>query len=137
MACSGATFGLVQLEGALAFVGKDNLGVFTKYRFRILDDWNAAKRPGPTTIHLIMEGGEVEHRGEKVRVENLNAKYQIDRQYVLVAGRGPTVYDAPPLIEVIDDTIYPAPDSAPFRSGTTIAQAKAAIGRALQKWPCK
>jgi len=143
LACNSAVFGLVQLEGAKPFVGKDNAGVFTKFRFRILDDWRAQENRGAPIVHLIMEGGEVEHKGEKVRVENSLAKYKLNGTYVLAAGNKSAskfdhaIYATPPFMEVSSNTIYSAPGATPFSSGTSVAKAKLEVDQALETRKCE
>jgi hypothetical protein len=143
MACSASVFALVELEAARSFVGKNDIAVFTKYRFRILEDWRVEATRKDPVVHLIVHGGEVTHAGEKYRVENPTARYQTGGRYVLMAGSSDnnapphSIFETPPLLEVSDDLIYPAPGWTPFAHGTTLEQAKAAIGRAVGKEGCK
>lgn len=142
LACRATVFGLVQLEGATAFVGKDDIGVFTKLKFRVMDDWRADKRAGPLVVHLIVPGGEVVHAGEMVRVDNPHANYKVNSSYILVgqagaeAGEDETLYGPPPLLEVKDNVIYPGPGWTPFAPGTSVQQAKDQVANAVSIRGC-
>jgi hypothetical protein len=143
MACKATVFGLVELEAAKSFVGKNDIAVFTKYRFRILEDWHVEASQRDSVVHLIMHGGEVTHAGEKYRVDNPYASYKIGGRYVLMAGSADknapphSIFETPPFLEVSDDLIYPAPGWTPFARGTTLEQARAAVSSAVGKEGCK
>lgn len=143
MACNGSVFGIVKLEARKTFVGKDDRGVFTRFRFRVLDDWRAApdSKKGQI-VHLVMEAGEVKHKGETVRIENARADYQVNASYLLAAGsrfnqdEGSIFYDHPPLIEVVDGILQPIPGSLLFASGTPVRAAKAEVANATPAGSC-
>lgn len=142
LACNSVVFGLVELEKAKSFAGKADVGVFTKYRFRVLDDWRAIPAEKGREIHLIMDGGEVSFAEEKIRVENPFAAYKVGGQYILVAGRATgdaaqkPIFQTPPFHEVNDNLVHPAPDGALFSPGTTLEQAKAIVNEAVAKEGC-
>lgn len=143
LACKATVFGLVELEAAKSFAGKDDIAVFTKFRFRIVEDWSAEPTHKGTIVHLIMHGGEVTHAGEKYRVENPYANYKVGGRYVLMTGSvdknepKQTVMETPPFLEVSDDLIFPAPGWTPFARGTTLEQAKATVNSAISKEGCQ
>lgn len=141
MACQAAVFGLVELEAAKTFVGKDDVGIFTKFRFRIVDDWRADAGNTGRTVDLVMQGGEIERDGQKFSVENPHASYQVGSQYVLVAGTRAdsqkTIFDSPPFLEVSEELIHPAPGWTPFAPGTGVQQARGEVAAALAREGCK
>lgn len=142
LACNSAVFGLVELEKSKSFVGKADVGVFTKFRFRLLDDWRAIPAEKGRDIHLIMQGGEVTFAGEKIRVENPYASYKVGGQYIIAAGRAngdaaqKPIFQTPPFHEVNDNLVHPAPDGALFAPGTTLEQAKTIVKDAVAKEGC-
>ncbi|QGZ39487.1 hypothetical protein [Pseudoduganella flava] len=141
MACVAAVFGLVELEDAKSFVGKDDVGIFTKYRFRILDDWRARSQTNGRKVFLVMHGGEAVHNGERYRAENPAAHYRKGEQYVLIAGtvddEQRTIHDTPPFLEVSEGIVHPGPGWTPFAPGTALAQAKAQVADAVDREGCK
>jgi len=143
MACNAVVFGIAKLEAEKSFVGKDGGGVFTRFRFRLVEDWRALpERKVDPVVQLVVEGGEAKYKGETIRVENARADYQIGSSYLLVAGsrfnanEGKTLYELPPLIEVADGVLYPAPASELFASGTSISRARAEIDAATPAGSC-
>lgn len=143
IACNAVVFGVAKLESARSFVGRDGGGVFTRFHFRLLDDWRAMpERRVDPVVQLVMEGGEAKYQGETVRVENALADYQVGSSYLLAAGSrfnttdNKVLYEQPPLIEVADDVLYPAPNSELFASGTSVSRAKAEIDAATPLGSC-
>ena len=141
--CNAPVFGVVKLEAARSFIGKDDRGVFTRFRFRVLDDWRAApNRKASVIVHIVMPGGEAKYKGETVRIDNALADYQVNSTYLLMAGTrfntddGNVLYDQPPLIEVVDGVLYPAPGSEMFGSGTELSKAKAELTAAVPAGSC-
>ena len=143
LACRATVFGLVELEGATSFVGKDAIGVFTKLKFRVIDDWRADTRSAPHVVYLIVSGGEVVHAGEKIRADNPSADYKLHSSYILVgeagadAGKDSTMVSLPPLLEVQDNVIHPGPGWTPFAPGTTVQQAKDQVAKAVSITGCR
>jgi hypothetical protein len=142
-ACRANVFGLVELESARSFVGKDDAGVFTKYRFRVLDDWRAAPTDQGKKVDLILEGGEITHGGEVYRAENAFAKYEVGSKYVLLAHNADkhlgkkAILDTPPALEVVDDIVHPGLGWTPFAPGLTLEQAKNVVKEAVAKEGCE
>jgi hypothetical protein len=143
IACNAVVFGIAKLETTQSFVGKDGDGVFTLFRFRLLEDWHALPdRNVDTDVQLVIEGGETSYKGEAIRVENALADYQVGSSYLLVAGSrfnsndGNILYEQSPLIKVADDILYPAASSELFAAGTAIHSAKAEIDAATPAGSC-
>ena len=141
MACHTAVFGLVELEAAKPFVGQDDVGIFTKFRFRVIDDWRANGAGSGRTVDLVMMAGEVSRDGERYRIENPHALYEVGGRYVLIAGtksqEQKTIFGSPPFLEISDDMIHPAPGWTPFAPGSTVQQAKSEVVAALVQEGCK
>lgn len=143
VACRSAEFGLFELESAKSFVGQDDEGIFTKLRFKRLEDWRGDVRSPAGVVQLVISGGEVVHKGETIRIDNPYGKYEVGSTYVLAAGnrsaptRERTIYDDPPFMEVRDATIYAAPGWTPFASGTSLKSAKASVAKALDAKACE
>lgn len=143
LACNASVFGLVTLENAKSFVGKGDTGVFTKLRFRVIQDWRADAKNKAPVVHLIVHAGELVHAGEPVRVENPLANYKIDSSYILAVGarsspdQGKSIYELPPFIDVENNTIFPARGWDVLAAGTTVRQAQADVAKAVAAKGCK
>jgi hypothetical protein len=137
LACNASVFGLVTLDGAASFVGKGDRGVFTKFRFRVIQDWRAGTENDSPDVHLIVHAGELVHAGERVRVENPLANYKIGAAYILATGvrsgadYGKTIYELPPFVAVENSVILPPHGLNVFAAGTTVRQAQADVAQAL------
>lgn len=141
-ACNEQVFGIYELEAAKSFAGKDDIGVFTKYRFKLIDDWRDGNSLRSKVIHMTVEGGEIDYNGEKIRVENPLLRYVIGGRYFLSAGsRGKggdkLVYAYSPFIEISNGTLYPAPGIQLFPSGMSVSKAKVEVLQSLQKKGCE
>ncbi len=142
LACGAQAFGLVELEDAISFVGSGDLGVFTKLRFKLVDDWRAKKEANGKVVHLVVPGGEVNNSGERIRISTKYANFKTGEQYILYTGTRfnpkKVIYDTPPLIEVQDKTLFVAADShSPLSSGLSPSQAKALVNKALSQKGCE
>jgi hypothetical protein len=142
-ACRLQVFGIYELEKKKSFPGKDNIGIFTKFRFKLIEDWRGGVRSGHKYLHLVTEGGEIEYKGEKLRVDNSITRYTIGKRYLLLTGtRGNddsnlVVYSYSPFIEVSNGMLYPAPNVNIFAPGTSLSTAHAEIADALKERNCE
>lgn len=142
-ACRFQVFGIYELEKKKSFLGKDNVGIFTKFRFKLIEDWRAGVRNGHKHFDLVTEGGEIEYKGEKLRIDNSITHYAIGKRYFLMAGtRGKdesnmVIYSYSPFIEVLNGILYPASDVDVFTSGTSLSTAHAEIAEALKGRNCE
>jgi hypothetical protein len=142
-ACYDSIFGVAEVQDFKSFVNRSETNVFTKVRFKLIDDWSARPGPKEQTFDLIVEGGEADYKGEVVRVNNPQANYVKGRRYVMIiGGNSPGAADkkvfvgSPYLIKVLNESIYPAPGWSPFKPGTNLDQAKALVGEALALKGC-
>lgn len=141
-ACDGTLTGLVELVNAKSFTGVGNNGIFTKFRFRVVDDWRVQPAPPRAYVDIIMHVGEIIYDGERFRVENPEARYSVGGQYVLLSGKAAnssrdSLIGAPAFLEVSDGVIYPAPSITYFAAGTTVEQAKAEVENAVLQEGCR
>ncbi|MET0268232.1 MAG: hypothetical protein ABW202_21765 [Duganella sp.] len=141
-ACEGSLTGLVELINAKSFTGVGDNGIFTKFRFRVVDDWRVQPAPSRPYVDIIMHVGEMVHEGQRYRADNPEARYTIGKQYILLAGklasgtRG-SLIGAPAFLEVSDGIIYPAPSVTHFAPGTTVEQAKLEVENAVLQEGCR
>ncbi|GEM_PF-2284915 len=141
-ACLKQVFGIYELEAVKSFAGKDDVGIFTKLRFKLIDDWRSGAQHDGKQALLVMQGGEIERKGETLRVVNPLLRYVVGGTYLLVAGdrkyvNWNVIYAYAPFIEVRNGRIYPAPVDPLFPLGTSVARAKAEVRAALQKRACE
>lgn len=141
-ACSAGAFGVAELVSQKSFVGKGGLGVFTKMKFKILDDWRSEAPDNKKMAQVIVLGGEAEWKGERFRIKNSAVHVKENARYVLIAGNRFTdkqevLYGNVRLFEVVDNTLYSAPGWTPFPQGIPLAQAKADVAKALAMRGCK
>lgn len=142
-ACKSAIFGEVELVGKKSFVGSDGEGVFTKLRFSKIDDWRPNNKKQVKIINLVVPGGDVEWEGERFRIVNKRANYQIKRHYILIAGNNTensdnsTIFSNPLFLEVDNNAIYSPPGWTLFENGTTLKQAKADVAKVLGMRGCE
>jgi hypothetical protein len=142
-ACRLQLFGIYELEKEKSFAGKNDIGIFTKFRFKLIEDWRGGAANGHKHVHLVMQGGEIEYKGEKLRAENTIAHYVVGKRYLLQAGTRENnksdgvVYSYSPFIEVVKGLLYPGPDVNVFTSGTSLSSARAEVADALKKRSCE
>jgi len=142
-ACYDSVFGVAEVQDFKSFVNRSETNIFTKVRFRLIDDWSARPGPKEQTFDLIVEGGEAEYKGEVVRINNPQASYVKGRRYVMIIGGNRSgaadkkvFVGSPYLIKVLNDSIYPAPGWSPFKPGTSLDQARGLVGKALALKGC-
>jgi hypothetical protein len=140
MACHTAVFGIVELEAAQPFPGADDIGIFTKYRFRLIEDWRQVRAENGRTVDLVMAGGEVTRDGITYRVEHPHALYRVGGRYVLIAGGEnnglQTIHAWPAYIALRSDVIGEALGGTPFAAGTSVAEARSQVAEALPREGC-
>jgi hypothetical protein len=140
-ACTSAAFGQAELVGKKSFLGKDGDGVFTKMRFRIIDDWRDQPE-NSKVITVVSQGGEVNWKGQKYRVTSKFTDFKIGSKYILVAGSrfepaSDSIFENLRFFEVVNDSIYSGPGWSPFSQGSTILSAKGDVTKALTQRGCK
>jgi hypothetical protein len=142
LACHASVFALVTLDGATSFAGQGDRGVFTKLRFRVIQDWRADAENASPEVHLIVHAGEFVHAGERVLVENPLANYKIGASYIVATGvrsspdHGKTLYELPPFVAVENGVILPPHGWDVFAAATTVRQAQADVAQALAAKGC-
>lgn len=143
-ACNSDVFGVAEVEDSKSFVGKNENGVFTKLRFKLVDSWRVRPGPKAQTFQLIVVGGEVEYKGEIIRISNSQGSYIKGRRYlmILAGDRSETVDQKifagdPLLLEVSNGIIYPAPGWSPFEPGTSLIRAQALVQESLEPKGCE
>lgn len=142
-ACNLAVFGVADLEDSRSFVGKDEIGILTKLRFRIVDDWRWGSKSKNQIFDVIIPWGEVMHKGEIFRLSNPLAAYVKGRRYLMVVHRAwldaaseNYFVGVPRLLEVSDGIIRSPFSALPFESGMRLSLAKASVREALQQQGC-
>jgi hypothetical protein len=143
VACQSRVFGLVKVEEMKVFIGEGDRGIFTRVRFRIVEDWRPRNEPVPDMIvYKVLEGGEIERQGETIRIDNPLADYRLGSLYLLTAGNRNAgnpdndLYGLSPVIEVVDGILYPDPGSLLFTPGTSVDRAKEEISSAIPGGSC-
>ncbi|WP_157256291.1 hypothetical protein [Pelomonas sp. Root1217] len=141
-ACRYAVFGVAELQNSRSFIGKDEIGIFTKLRFKLVDSWSVQPGSKVQSFDLLVEGGEVEYRGEIIRLGNPQAAYVKGRHYLMIMhsanDKNKKIFVGTPyLLEISNGTIYPAPGWSPFKPGTTLTRAKAMVQESLEQKGCE
>jgi hypothetical protein len=91
---------------------------------------------------LLVLGGEVENKGEIIRLGNPNAAYVKGRHYVMIKSsaidKNKRIFAGNSFsIEISNGAIYPAGSWSPFQAGTTLTRAKAMVQESLEQDGCK
>ena len=141
-ACRYAVFGVAELQNSRSFIGKDEIGIFTKLRFKLIESWSEQSALQAQSFDLLVVGGEVEHNGEIIRLGNPQAAYVKGRHYLMIMhsanDKNKKIFVGTPyLLEISNGTIYPAPGWSPFEPGTTLTRAKAMIQESLEQKGCE
>ncbi|KQV53470.1 hypothetical protein ASC95_12100 [Pelomonas sp. Root1217] len=141
-ACSYAIFGVADLQGAKSFVGKNEIGILTKLRFKIVDNWKAGSIPKDQFFDLIIPGGEVMHKGEMFRLGDPLTSYVKGRRYLMII-QGDTenaeknyFVELPRLLEVSNGIIRAPYSATPF-DGMSLSRVKASAQEALEQKGCE
>lgn len=146
-ACHASVFGVAELQDSKSFVGTDEMGIFTKLRFKLVDSWNVQPGSKAQTFDVLVEGGEVEHKGEIIRLSNPQAAYVKGRRYLVIlgsendkkifVGTKKIFVGTKYLLEVSNGSIYAAPGWSPFRTGTSLIREKAMLQESLEQKGCE
>lgn len=140
-ACSAAVFGEAELLGKKSFVGSQGQGVFTKLRFKLINDWRPGNDNNAKVVHVIVEGGEADWNGRRYRIKNKRSDFNVGHRYVLIAGSksdsSSPIVGEPPFLEIENVTIYAPPGWTLFPNGTTVKQAKAEVEKVLAARACQ
>ncbi|KQV53471.1 hypothetical protein ASC95_12110 [Pelomonas sp. Root1217] len=142
-ACRYAVFGIAELQNSKSFIGKDEIGIFTKLHFKLVDSWSVQPASKVQSFELLVQGGEVQYKGEIIRLGNPQAAYVKGRHYLMImhsaTDKNRRIFAGTPyLLEISNETIYPAaPGWSPFESGTTVTRAKAMVQESLEQEGCK
>jgi hypothetical protein len=139
-ACSLAVFGLAELTDSTSFIGKENREVFTKLRFKLVENWQV--RPRLQTFDVIVRGGEVVYQGERIRMVHSLANHVQGHRYVMMLGgsRSPTArtFAAEPyFLDAAHGAIAAGLGWSPFESGISLGRAKAMVGTAVAQRGCE
>ena len=76
-ACYAAFFGIAEVTGARSFAGAGGIGIFTKYRLRLVEDWRPGSQSAGGTFDLVMHGGEIVEDGETFRARHPYTGYRV------------------------------------------------------------
>jgi hypothetical protein len=141
-ACGHAVFGVAELHNSKSFIGKDEIGIFTKLRFKLVDSWSVQPGSKVQSFDLLVRGGEVEYKGEIIRLGNPQAAYVKGRHYLMILhsakDKNKKIFvGSPYLLEISNGTIYPASGWSPFKPGTTLTRAKAMVQESLEQKGCE
>jgi len=142
-ACSFAIFGVAELQDSKSFVAKDDKGILTKLRFKMVDSWSAGSGPKDPIFDLIVPGGEVEYKGEMFRIRNPLATYVSGHRYLMIIQgddmeKTDTTFVGVPRLREVSNGIIHGPFSAPpFESGMRLDSAKASVQEALEQKGCE
>lgn len=143
-ACDFAIFGVAELQDSKSFVGKHDVGIFTKLRFKMMDSWRVGSSPKDQIFDVIVPGGEVEYKGEIFRLDDPLATYVNGRRYLMVIQDDDTgkigknnFSGLPRLREVSNGIIYSPFSAPPFESGMSLDSAKASVQEALEQKGCE
>jgi hypothetical protein len=130
--CDARVLGAAQLLGSKSFVNLEGTQIYTKYKFKILQDFRFDGADKMRQIvYVVMLGGEAKINGEKIRVNNLNSPFSLSGggEFLLaitedpISKNGSTYMQNPSYIEIKDDRIFPPGGNwLGFKSGTTLAE---------------
>jgi hypothetical protein len=138
-------FGVAEVADSKSFVGKNDHGVFTKLRFKLVESWSVRPGPKAQTFHMIVVGGEVTHKGEVIRISNSQGSYVKGRRYLMIidgdrsaTAAEKTFTEDTYLLEVSNGNIRTAAGGwSPFESGTSLIRAKALVQESLEQKGCQ
>lgn len=127
--------------GAASFTGSDG-GIYSKLRFRVLDDWRPHVRDPAPDVDVLIIGGEIVRDGERLRMEDAEGQYRLGQRYVLIAGGYRQAGDAVlraylHFLPVDGGVIHVAPGEMTFANGVSTIQASADVARAVAMAPCR
>lgn len=140
-ACKAAAFGEYKLINQRSFVGDGGNFIYTKRRFKLVDDWSIRDEPTLDVLDVVMRGGEVIWKGEKIRLENEKQKFKVGRNYIVAVGvRTPTqkklIFGEMLFLEVDNGSIYPGDSFELFEAGTKTADVKKKLNESITSSEC-
>jgi len=141
-ACRYAVFGVAELQHSRSFIGKDEIGIFTKLHFKLVESWSEQPALKAKSFNLLVVGGTIEDKAETIRLDNPQAAYVKGRHYLMIMNsakdKNKGVFAGSPyFLEISNGTIYSAPGWSPFEPGTNITRAKAMVYDAVKQKGCE